>query len=125
MTRGAVSLVSRSSIDDLAAGAGEASFDARRFRMSIELEGSEAFEEDRWVGRELQIGETRVKVHGHVGRCLVTGRDPESGETDVSMLDHLRAARAEADTTEPLALGVYGAVSLPGLVSLGDPVELL
>ena len=122
---GAVSLISRASIGDLARTAGEGSIDARRFRMSIEVEGSEPFEEDRWVGRELRIGSARVKVQGHVGRCLVTGRDPESGEADVPMLDHLRATRAEAETTEPLALGVYGAVLVAGTVSLGDTVELL
>jgi uncharacterized protein YcbX len=122
---GAVSLVSRASIADLASNAGEESIDPRRFRMSIEVDGSEPFAEDRWVGRELQVGGARVIVHGHVGRCLVTGRDPESGESDVPMLDHLRAIRSDALTTEPLALGVHGAVVVPGRVSLGDAVELL
>lgn len=122
---GAVSLVSRASVADLALSAGEERIDPRRFRMSIEVEGPEPFAEDRWVGRELQVGGAHVIVHGHVGRCLVTGRDPESGESDVPMLDHLRAIRSDALTTEPLALGVHGAVSQPGPVSLGDPVELL
>jgi uncharacterized protein YcbX len=122
---GAVSLISRASVADLALSSGEGSIDARRFRMSIEVEGSEPFAEDRWVGRELQIGGARVRIHGHVGRCLVTGRDPDSGESDVPMLDHLRAIRTEALTTEPLALGVHGAVVAPGSVSLGNVVELL
>jgi uncharacterized protein YcbX len=122
---GAVSLISRASIAGVAESAGEGSIDARRFRMSIEVDGSEPFEEDRWVGRALQIGGAQVRVNGHVGRCLVTGRYPESGEPDVPMLDHLRAIRSGALTTEPLALGVHGAISQPGPVSVGDPVELL
>jgi len=122
---GSVSLISRASLDGLARSFGVQSIDARRFRMSIEIDGVEAFEEDGWVGRELIVGDARVRVGGHVGRCLVTGRDPDSGEADLATLDHLREIRSGADTTEPLALGVYGAVSQPGTVSVGDAVELL
>jgi uncharacterized protein len=65
-----------------------------------------------------------VRVRGHVGRCLITQRHPESGATDIPMLDLLRSYRGDLDTTEPLAFGVYGEVLEPGRVALGDPIEL-
>jgi uncharacterized protein len=122
---GAVSLISRASLASLARSAGHGRIDARRFRMSIELMGPEPFEEDGWLGRELAVGTARVAIVGHVGRCIVTSRHPESGEADLPTLDRLREIRAAAATTEPLALGVYGAVSRPGVVSVGDTVEVL
>jgi hypothetical protein len=123
--RGAVTMVSRASLDSLARAAGEREIDARRFRMSIELDGAEPHEEDRWVGRELTVGNARILLHGHVGRCIVTSRHPESGEVDLPTLDLLSAYRDGAATTEPLAFGVYGAVLQEGVVRVGDAVELV
>jgi uncharacterized protein len=123
--QGAVTMISRASLASLAQAAGTHEIDARRFRMSIELAGADPHEEDRWVGRELTVGEARILLHGHVGRCIVTSRHPESGEVDLPTLDLLSAYRDGAVTTEPLAFGVYGAVVEEGVVRIGDAVELV
>jgi uncharacterized protein YcbX len=122
---GAVSIVSQASLWSLARAAGEPQIDVRRFRMSLELGGAAPHEEDGWIGRELAVGEALVRVRGHVGRCMITSRDPDSGALDLPTLEILRAYREGAQTTEPLAFGVYGAVLQEGLVRVGDPVELL
>jgi len=122
---GAVSLFSRASLSALAAVAGVADLDARRFRMLVEVDGARAHEEDGWVGREVRIGSALVAMHGHVGRCLVTSRDPLSGSVDLPTLDLLRSYRDDAATTEPLAFGIYGEVLEGGAVRVGDRVEPL
>jgi uncharacterized protein YcbX len=119
---GAVSLVSRGSLDRLARVAGEA-VDPRRFRMLIEVQGPGPHGEDGWLGERLLIGEAEVVFHGHVGRCLVTGQNPESGLADLPTLDLLRTYRQHLDTTEPLACGIYGEVFRPGVVRVGDAVR--
>jgi uncharacterized protein len=119
---GAVSLISRASLARLADVAGAGAVDARRFRMSIELDGVGVHEEDRWVGRSISLGEARIEIVGHVGRCLVTTRDPETDEVDLPTLDLLRSYRAGLATSEPLAFGVYGRVLRPGTVNVGDAV---
>ena len=63
-------------------------------------------------------------LRGHVGRCLVTKLDPDSGVRDLETLDALARYRSTAATTEPLACGVFGAVIEPGTVRVGDAVEL-
>ncbi len=120
---GAVTLVAAESLQELSRLA-DRELDARRFRMSIEIEGAGAFAEDGWLGRELIVGEATIRPRGHVGRCIVTSRDPETGQVDVPTLDLLRDLRADAATTEPLAMGVWGEVLTPGRVALGDPVQL-
>ncbi|MEA2193111.1 MAG: hypothetical protein QOI73_3232 [Solirubrobacteraceae bacterium] len=120
---GAVSLISRASLDALADVAGSAGVDARRFRMLVEIDGVAAHEEDGWLDERVRIGAVLVRIGGHVGRCLTTSRDPDSGVVDLPTLDLLRGYRGDLDTTEPLAFGVYGEVLEPGTVALGDAVE--
>ena len=121
--QGGVSLISRASLRRLE-GLADQSVDARRFRMLVEVEGPSAHEEDGWVGRRVRIGPTLVAMHGHVGRCLVTSRDPDSGEVDLPTLDLLRTYRGDLPTTEPLAFGIFGEVLEPGPVRVGDEVSL-
>jgi uncharacterized protein YcbX len=91
--------------------------------MLIEIDGVPAHAEDSWVGRELRIGGASLRFEGHVGRCLVTCRDPDSGEVTLPTLDLLRSYRGELDTTEPLAFGIYGRVLQGGVIRVGDPVS--
>jgi uncharacterized protein YcbX len=116
--RGHVSLISAASL----------AVDGRRFRMLFELDGCEAHEEDSWVRRHLRIGEATVRIRGDVGRCAITTQNPETGEPD---LDTLRTIFAYRGVTENEAgqrhipFGVYGEVTEPGRVTVGDPVEVL
>jgi len=117
--RGGVSLMSSASLARLEQTAASA-VDARRFRMLIEIDGVDAHAEDNWIGSRVQIGEALVLMRGHVGRCLVTSRDPDSGVIDLPTLDLLRSYRESSATTEPLAFGIYGEVISAGRVALGD-----
>jgi uncharacterized protein YcbX len=119
---GAVSLISQASLAGLAIVAGEPEIDARRFRMLIEIAGVPAHEEDGWIGEHVRIGGVLVRFAGHVGRCSITTRDPETGVVDLPTLDILRSYRGDLDTTEPLAFGVYGEVLEGGVVAVGDAV---
>lgn len=120
---GAVSLSSRGSLDRLEQEAGHA-VDSRRFRMLIEADGVEPHAEDAWIGRRLRIGSAEIRFNGHIGRCIVTGLDPDTGRGDMPTLELLRQYRDGLDTTERLAFGIYGEVLVPGTVSRGDPVLL-
>jgi hypothetical protein len=129
---GAVSLMSRASLAHLTQvgetvpGSGETPVDGRRFRMLIEIDGIGAHEEDGWVGRTVRIGPARVRVHGNVGRCVTTTRNPESGDVNLPTLKMLAAYRLHGiETTERLPFGIHGEVLAGGTVRVGDPVRLL
>jgi uncharacterized protein YcbX len=122
--RGAASLISRASLDRLASEAGRDRVDPRRFRMLIQVDGVPAHHEDQWVGRRMRVGGAVIAWGGHVGRCLITSRDPETAEIDLPTLDILGAYRNGVDATEPLPFGIYGRVLEPGVVALGDAVAL-
>lgn len=121
---GAVTLVSQASLDRLAEQAGQPSVDSRRFRMLIEVNGVGPHEEDGWVGRTLHLGESVLRGRGHVGRCVITNRDPESGEITLQTLKILGRYRRGLDTTEPVAFGIYGEIVQPGTIRVGDFVDV-
>jgi uncharacterized protein len=117
---GTVSLVSRGSLDRLQEeiGAGEP-VDGRRFRMMFEIDGVAAHEEDTWIGGEVQVGGATIAVIGDVGRCVLTSRDPDTGEVDLPTLSALAGYRREG-IDEPLPFGVVARVVVPGRVRVGD-----
>jgi uncharacterized protein YcbX len=120
---GSVSLISRASLAQLAAAGGVESVDSRRFRMLVEIDGVEAHAEDAWVGSgPVRLGGAVVAFNGHVGRCLITSRDPDSGVVDLPTLDILQDYRGSLKTTEPLPFGIWGRVVSPGAVQVGDEV---
>lgn len=123
-SQGAVTLISRGSLERLAGRAERPSVDVRRFRMLIEIDGIGPHEEDSWVGRTLSVGEAGLRGRGHVGRCVITNRHPETGEIDLQTLKILGGYRKDVETTEPVAFGIFGEVVRPGTVSLGDPVSV-
>jgi uncharacterized protein YcbX len=120
---GWVSVVSRASLARLGQAAGvDAPVDGRRFRMLFEIDGVGPHEEDTWIGGQVQIGEAVVAPVGDVGRCAVTKCDPDTGVSDLDTLRALASYRREGKT-EPLPLGIYGAVLAPGRVREGDAVR--
>jgi uncharacterized protein len=122
---GVASVISRASLARIAQENGDGGIDWRRFRMLIEIDGVAAHEEDRWVGRATRVGAAVIRWSGHVGRCLTTSRDPDTGEIDLPTLDMLRSYRGQLHTTEPLPFGIYGEVLEGGEVRVGDAVALL
>ncbi len=122
---GGATMISEASLARLATAVNVERLDPRRFRMLIEVDGVDAHAEDAWVGRRARVGEATIEWRGHVGRCLITSRDPDSGQIDVQTLEALRDYRGDLGTTEPLPFGIYGTVLAPGTVRIGDPVSLL
>jgi MOSC domain-containing protein len=109
-----VTLMSQASLEALGVP------DPRRFRMTITIDGVDAWEEHGWGGRELAAGDAVLRVTAPVPRCVVTTRDPESGRRDAPTLKALATLRGKDDVT----FGVWCDVVAPGRVRVGDAVAL-
>ncbi len=120
-----LSLMSTASAEALSRWAGDDPrvLDTRRFRLNIELAGSEAFEEDTWEGRAIRIGEALIRVGGPIPRCAVTTYDPDTGERDFGTLRAIREVRG-VTAEGKLNFGVYASAVEPGTVRIGDPAVL-
>jgi len=123
---GAVSIMSSAALASLAeaAGLGEP-VDARRFRMTFTIDGVPPHAEDGWLRRAVRIGEAVVRPGGNIGRCAVTTQDPDTGIRSLDTLKLIAQGRGHLPSTEPLPIGVWAEVLVPGRVRVGDPVEPL
>ena len=96
--------------------------DPRRFRMTVELDGCEPYEEDSWVGRRVRLGEAVIRVGDGIPRCVLTTMHPDTGEKDFPTLEVLASYRRREGE---LPFGVYADVERPGRIRVGDLVEPL
>ena len=95
--------------------------DPRRFRANlyIDLDEGGGFAEDGLVGRTVQIGEKVVlAILDRDPRCKMIALDPDTGDHDPKVLQHVTAAHEGK-------AGLYAAVLVEGLVRPGDPVSLV
>ena len=115
-----VTLMSRASLAALRGALGDDALDGRRFRMTITIEGVEAWDEHGWAGREVAVGDAVLRVAEPTPRCVVTTRDPDSGRRDAPVLKTLADLRGKDDVT----FGVWCDVVAPGRVRVGDATVL-
>ncbi|MEX2275099.1 MAG: MOSC domain-containing protein [Actinomycetota bacterium] len=118
-----VSLLSGDSVRTVADRAGLDGIDARRFRMLIEIEGTQPFEEESWSGMTLGVGDAELLVTRPVSRCVMTTMHPDTGAQDVPVLD-LLAQHKGRGADGKLNIGVYADVVRPGTVRVGDRVTV-
>ena len=88
--------------------------DARRFRGNLYLEGSGAWAEFGWIGKELQIGGARLRVEGPIDRCAATNVNPDSAARDLNIPLALQRGFGHVD------MGVYAQVIEAGEITQGD-----
>ena len=121
-----LTLVSFESVRDLARRGGhDGPLDARRFRLNLELEGCDPYEEDTWEGRSVRVGEATIQVVGQVPRCVFTTKDPETGNKDWDTLTQIAKYRPRIAGDGGLPFGMYARVVEPATVRVGDEVNPL
>ena len=120
-----LSLVSLASVRDLGACHDRPDLDSRRFRIDLELDGCDPFEEDTWEGRTVRIGDAVVRVLGPIPRCVVTTLNPATGLKDFDTLKRIAGYRPLMQQPRGVPFGMYAEVEQPGRIAVGDPVEPL
>ena len=119
-----LTLVSLASVEELGRRGGHPGLDPLRFRINLEIEGSEPFEEDTWDGGQVRIGEAVLRIAGQIPRCAVTTQDPHTGLHDWNTLKQIARFRPLMATRD-VPFGVYATVESPGRVTMGDAVSPL
>lgn len=113
-------VMTRQSIERLAAAAPGSRMDVRRFRPSLLIDAAagDGFPEQEWIGERLRIGDVVIEAPMTCPRCVMTTHAFADLPRDPSVM---RTLVSEADGN----LGIYGTIVQPGEVRVGDPVELL
>ena len=124
-----ISVISLGTVHSVAreSGRGVDLCDLRRFRPNVVIEtnGTEPFEEDRWVGRTLMFGEgnsdaapmAAIGVTMRDERCVMVNLDPDTAEKDSEVMKTI--VRRNGNYA-----GVYGTVVRAGELRVGQIVTL-
>jgi len=120
-----MTLLGRGSLDRLTEQAGVA-LDPRRFRMNVEFTGADAHAEDEWEGQTIHVGTAVLRVGGPVKRCATITRNPDTGVADHPTLRDIKDYRGvqQAERGNGIYFGVYARVLRPGVIEVGDTVQL-
>ena len=116
-----ISIISMSSVNQLATEMGKSSLDPLRFRGNfyVQWDNDEPFYEEKLVGKSLQLGdEVILHISRNNVRCTNINVDPQSAEKDKEVL---KTVSQKHDTK----FGVYGEVRTCGKVSIGDRIFIL
>ncbi|MCI2265216.1 MOSC domain-containing protein [Sediminivirga luteola] len=108
-----VTLVGTASLHAVAATSGRREAgDWRRYRPTFVVRTEEPFEEERWAGHEVKLGNAVVQLGEPVPRCAVIDVDPQTGSRGRGLLATLSAMPGRRG---PL-FGVYASVIESGTV---------
>lgn len=118
-----LTIVSSASVRDLGSRGDRPDLDARRFRINLEIDGCDPYEEDSWDGGLVRVGEATIRVRGRIPRCVVTTLAPDTGDKDFTTLNLIARFRPRIEGRRGLPFGMYAEVVEPGRVRVGDPVE--
>ena len=113
-----ISLINLASVADLERIVGRP-VDPLRFRANLYFEGTQAWEEMKWIGGRLKIGGVTVKVVDAIERCAATNVDPETAERDLNLPLALQRG------FDHCQMGVYLRVLEAGEVAAGDPLNVI
>jgi uncharacterized protein len=118
---GYTTLHGRRSLAALAAAVAEApDVTEHRFRSNIAVDGPDAWEEQRWIGRDLRIGEVEFIPANPVTRCLATHAHPGTGKRDLPIMKTL----LEVYPSERPTFAILMTSDRGGRIRVGDRVEL-
>ncbi|MBU8542973.1 MULTISPECIES: MOSC domain-containing protein [Roseomonadaceae] len=112
----AVSIIGLNSVKALEEKVGMA-LDPLRFRANVLVSGGLPFAEFGWIGKEILLGGTRLRVFKRTQRCAATEVNPATAERDARPQRWLREHFGHMD------MGIYAEVLEGGRVALGDALE--
>ena len=89
-----------------------------RWRCNLWVDDCKPWDEYKWIGKSLKIGDVTFKIEEAIVRCLATAANPISGERDVDTLSTLESMGQEDFTVAAIATS-------SGHIKSGDVVEVV
>lgn len=100
--------------------------DIRRFRPNIVITGVDAFEEEKWAG--FVIGNTRFDMLDTCTRCILTTRDPDTGEAHPDKQPMKVLMEKHTDKNGQPVMGMNATLASDfqiASISVGDEITIL
>ena len=111
-----ISLININSIKDFEKKINQ-KIELQRFRGNFYIEGLEAWEERKWIGKIIKINNISFKVEKNIPRCTAINLKPETDISDTSLLKLLKKNYDHFD------MGIYLRSVDEGEIEVGNMLE--
>ena len=113
-----ISLINLNSVEDFHNKINE-KIEPQRFRGNFYINGVEAWEERKWIGKILKINNVSFKVESHIPRCVAINLKPKTDDNALNLLQSLKKTYNHFD------MGIYLRALTDGNVNKGNKVEIV
>ena len=111
-----ISLINLKSIQDFEKKINE-KVEFQRFRGNFYIDGIEAWEERKWIGKTIKINNVLFKVEKYIPRCVAINLRPETNNSEPNLLQSLKKNYRHFD------MGIYLRALNDGKVGVGSSIK--
>jgi hypothetical protein len=112
-----MSLINLNSIKDFEQKISE-KVELQRFRANFYIEGIDALEERKWIGKIIKINNVAFKVEKNIPRCVAINLKPKTDDNSLNLLQSLKKTYNHFD------MGVYLTSLEDGKIEIGNKIEV-
>ena len=111
-----ISLINLKSIQDLEKKINE-KVEFQRFRGNFYIDGIEAWEERKWIGKTIKINNVLFKVERNIPRCVAINLRPKTNNSELNLLQSLKKNYRHFD------MGIYLRALNDGKIEVGSIIK--
>lgn len=115
---GLLSLINLASLRDIERVTGSV-IDHNRFRGNLIVESDDAWTENTWAGKKIQLGNTQLTVVEPIERCAAVNVNPQDGQRDMNLLHDLERGFGHRNC------GVFLRVTQSGQIAVRDQLQII
>jgi len=112
-----ISLVNLKSIQDFEKKI-NSKIELQRFRGNFYIDGIDAWEERKWIGKTIKINNIYFKVEKNIPRCVAINLKPQTDNSDQNLLQSLKKTYNHFD------MGIYLRSLNNGKIKVGNTIKL-
>ena len=115
MPDNSISLINKKSISDFSMKI-STNIEFERFRANIYIDGLDAWDERKWIGKTIYINSIKFFVSDEIPRCSATNLKPSTDMVTINLPSQLKK------TYDHINMGLYLVPQQNGIISKGDKI---
>ena len=112
-----ISLINLNSIEDLEKRINQ-KVELQRFRGNFYIDGIDAWEEHKWIGKTIKINNIYFKVERNIPRCVAINLKPKTDDNELNLIQSLKKNYSHFD------MGIYLRSLNDGKIKVGNAIKL-